>query len=113
MEWIGRNAMKIGPFDAFIFLFFVVVLVELGRIAQTQDLTGGVTGENAVRPLGLERDDGDIPRTGPICRRNAPARQPFKRLELENGARRPDGADRRNCWSLHTVTFSPRPSYRA
>src|SRR3954470_24192079 len=57
--------------------------------------------EDAVRPLGLERDDGDVPGSGAVGRRDTPARQTFERFELENGACRPDGADRRRCWCRH------------
>ena len=66
MEWIGRNATKIG-------LFFVLFCFEFSRIAETEHLTRGVTRENAVRPLGLEGNNRDVPRTGPVRRRHAPA----------------------------------------
>src|SRR5690349_21618707 len=97
MEWIGRNAMKNR-------LFFVVFRVEFSRIAQTQHLTGRMARENAVRTLGFEGNNRDVPRTGPIRRRHAAARQPLERFELENGACRPDGADGRR-WDCHTVTL--------
>jgi hypothetical protein len=81
-------------------LFLVALVIEFRWVAETQDLTGGVAGENAVWPLRLERDDGDVPRAGTIRRSHATARQTFERFELENGACRPDGADRRR-WDCH------------
>jgi hypothetical protein len=74
-------------------LFFVLVFVELGWVAETEDLAGVVAGQDAVRPLGLERHDRDVPRAGAVGRSHATTRQPFERFELENGACRPDGAD--------------------
>src|SRR5215216_3684911 len=49
-------------------LFLVLVLIEFGRVAQTQDLPGGVTGQDAMGALRLERHDGHIPRPGAVCR---------------------------------------------
>jgi len=85
-------------------LFLVVVLIEFGRVAKTEDLAGGMAGKNAVRTLGLERDHGDIPGTRAVGRSHTPTRQPFERFELENGAGRPDRADGRR-WDCHTVNL--------
>src|SRR4051794_15709866 len=81
-------------------LFLVFVLIEFRRIAETEDLAGGMTGQNAVRALRLERDDRDIPRAGAVGRSHTPARQALECFELENGACRPDGADGRR-WDCH------------
>ena len=78
MAWAERNDES--------FLFFVVVFVELRRVAKTQNLPCSVAGEDAMRSLGLERDHSHIPRTSPVGRRYAPARHAFERFELENGA---------------------------
>src|SRR5262249_35419317 len=66
-------------------LFLVVALVELGGVAKAQDLPGGMAGENAVRPLRLERDDRHIPRARAARRRHAAARQPRGPIGPENG----------------------------
>src|SRR5262245_64784496 len=60
-------------------LFLVVVLIEFGRVAQTQDLTGGMAGENAVRSLRLERDKRHVPGARAVRRRNKTARQAIVR----------------------------------
>jgi hypothetical protein len=73
-------------------LFVFVLIFELGRVAETQNLTIRMAREDAVRALGFERDDGDVPRTGTVGGGNAAARQPFERFQLENSACRPDGA---------------------
>ena len=65
-------------------LLFLFGIVELGRIAEPQNLTGRVPRENAVRPLGFERDDRDVPWTGAVRRRHTAARQAFERFELED-----------------------------
>src|SRR6266540_4100694 len=110
MEWVGQNAMKIGvnrvPCSSSLFF---VALVELRRVAEAQNLPRRMPRKNAVWPLGLERDDGDIPGTGAISGGDTPTRQTFERFELENGACRPDGADRRRCWCCH-YRFLPSPS---
>src|SRR5258708_28191382 len=98
MAWAERNDES--------FLFFVVFLVELRRVAKTQNLPRSVAGEDAVRSFGLERDDRDVPRTRPVSRRHTPARHTFERFELENGACRPDGADGRR-WDCHWNLPSP------
>src|SRR5687767_9888364 len=46
-----------------------------------------MTVQDAMRTLGLERYDGDIPRTCTVSRRHAPARQAFERFELEHRRR--------------------------
>jgi hypothetical protein len=88
-------------------LFLVFVLIEFGRVAETQDLTGGMAGKNAVGALRLERDDGDIPRARTVGRGHATTGEPFERFELENGACRPDRANGRR-WDCHTVTSARR-----
>ena len=93
MAWAERNDES--------FLFFVSFLVELRRVAKTQNLPGGMTREDAMWSLGFERDYGHIPWTSPVSRRHAPARHAFERFELENGACGPDRADRRRCWDCH------------
>jgi hypothetical protein len=85
MDWGERNEEL--P------LFVVVLIVEFGRVAETQNLAARMTRENAIRPLGFERNDGNIPRAGAVSGSHAAARQPFERFELENRACRPDRAD--------------------
>ena len=65
-------------------LFVLVGIVELGRIAEPQNLPGRVPRENAVRPLGLERDNRDVPGTGAVRGRHTAARQALERFELED-----------------------------
>jgi hypothetical protein len=74
-------------------LFVLVLIVELGGVAETQNLTARVPRKDAVGPLGFERDDGNVPRAGTVGGRDATAGQSFERFELENSACRPDGAD--------------------
>jgi hypothetical protein len=62
----------------------VVLVVKFFGIPETQNLSTGVAGEDAVRPLGLERYHRDVPRTSAIRSRHTPARQAFERLELEH-----------------------------
>src|SRR5688572_23388622 len=64
-------------------LFVGVLVLELRRIPKPQNLSAGVAGQDAVWALGLERYHGHIPRPRPIGRRDAAARQPFERFELE------------------------------
>ena len=108
MEWLGQNAIKKGRISRDLFL--VVFVVEFRRIPETEDLTGRVTRENAVRSLGLERDDSHIPGAGPIRRRHASARQPFERFQLENGARGSYGADGIHGCRLDCHTYLPSPA---
>jgi hypothetical protein len=66
-------------------LFFrVVLVVKFFGIAETENLSAGVTREDAVWPFGLERHNRNVPRTGAIRSRHTPARQAFERLELEH-----------------------------
>ena len=74
--------------DALPLFVQLLVLVELGRIAESQDLPAGVAREDAMRALRFKLNDRDVPRTGAIRRRHAAARQAFERFELEHCCRR-------------------------
>ena len=63
-----------------------LLVVELRRITQAQDLAVGVAVENAVRSLRFQGDYRYIPGPRPISRCDTPARQTFKRFELESSA---------------------------
>src|SRR5918995_342174 len=70
-------------------LLRLVVFVVLFAIAQTKHLAAGMAGQDAVWPLGFERDHGHIPRLGAVSGRHAATRQPFERFELEHRWRGP------------------------
>src|SRR5687768_18609338 len=72
------------------FLLVRLLVVELRRIAKAQDLAVGVTIEQAIGPLRFERNNRYFPWPRAIGRRHAPARQTFKRFELEDRCRRLD-----------------------
>ena len=72
MDWGERNEEL--P------LFVVVLVVEFGRVAQTQNLAARMPRKNTVRSLGLERDDGNVPGTGAVGRSHTTARKPLERF---------------------------------
>src|SRR4029077_18058658 len=77
--------------------------------AEPENLAVDVAGEDAVRALGFERHDGDVPRTGTIGGSDAAARQPLERFELEDRACRPDRTD--GCrWDCHNPPSLPSPA---
>jgi hypothetical protein len=75
-------------------LFFVFLVLEFGRIPESQNLPSRMASQDAMGPFGLEGDDGDVPRTGSVGGRHAAARKTLERFKLENRARRSYGANR-------------------
>jgi hypothetical protein len=94
----------------------LVLVFEVRRIAELQDLAVRVIRQRAVWTLGLERNDGEAPRPSPVGRGDAAARQAFERLELEqpglaNGGHRSQ-RNRHGLFLLPAATANSRPLCR-
>ena len=100
------EAGRPGPSFSTFALLVVFVLIELGRIAEPQDLTIDVAGKDAVWPLRLERHDRHVPWAGPESSCHTAARQALERFELEDGRRRLNVIERPS-WNCHTAPPSP------
>ena len=79
-------------------------MVEFGGIAESEHLTAVVTGEDAMRAFGFERHHRHVPGTRAIRRRNAAARQAFKRFQLKHRGRGLN-VTQSTCRNCHTRTL--------